>query len=391
MKSALSDRALACLLILAAIGMASCSAAGSTLVTVAAPPMQIEEPPESGLWLPTDRRPSGVVVGDEGVFLSVPRWDGGAWTLARWEPDAEEWRPWPPGLSQDPEDGAHALHSVNGLHLDAEGRLWVLDNARINLGPHAEGAAKLVVLDTATGQERWRHVFDEESAPVGRSFLNDLAVDPDRGVVYITDTGMGGPGALVVLELFTGRAWRTLVGHPSLQADPDEEMRIDGEVATVGRDGERVPWRVGANPIALVDAGERLLFGAMTHRTLFQIEARWLREPHTEEARVEAVSAWGQRGMADGMAARGDGTLLLTDVEQGTVRCHREGEPAVPILEEGRASFPVAVFAPEGPWVYFTANALHQMPLLWDGEERSEGPWGVWRVYWPSTGSCVRP
>lgn len=324
------------------------------------------------------RMPSGVAVADDRMFVAIPRWDGGDSTLHELRDGVLH--PWPSMEENDPSGGIERLHSVNGMRLDDRGRLWVLDNARIGFAPPAVGAPKIVVYDIASGRRVFTHHFAPAVAPA-TSFMNDIALDLDRGFAYITETGMGGPPALVVFEVAADRAWRAIEGHPGLSADPALEMRIDGERATVQRDGVAVPWRVGANPIALAADGETLLFGAMTNTRLWQIPTEALRDTDlADEARTAAASPAFEKPMTDGMDVLHDGRPVLTDVENAALAVVGPDGVVSSLVRSPAFSFPVAIHVVDERTLYFTSNQLHLMPLLHGGEDRSTPPYFVWRV-----------
>lgn len=324
-----------------------------------------------------DRMPAGVAVLGESVYLSFPRWvESGDATVYRW--DDGVLTPYPPVDAQRLSGGASALHSVNGITIDRHGRLWMLDNGRVDLGPAASGVPKLVVWDLATDTEAFRVLLPESVAPAATSFANDLAVDVDRGVVYITDTGLGGEPALLVVDLLRDRVARVLAGHDSVAADPHDAMTVDGAVVMAPR-GD-APWRVAANAIALSDDGETLYFGAMTARTLFAVPTAALRreafgdEAYRASADVVAVQ---RKPITDGIARCADDTLVLTDVEAGAILLGQIGADATTSLSDGLA-FPVAV-ACTADAIWATSNELHRMPLLHGGDDHRVGAFHLWR------------
>ena len=92
------------------------------------------------------------------------------------------------GWNADPERRDNVFQSVLGVQVDTRQRLWVLDNG---LGA-APIAPRLFAFDLKTGRLAIRYEFPATTAAAG-SFLNDLAVDAERGFVYIAD--IGGSGA----------------------------------------------------------------------------------------------------------------------------------------------------------------------------------------------------
>lgn len=326
-----------------------------------------------------ERGISGIVRWQNRTILAAPRWvDTTGPALLELGEDGTT-RPWPPAGDD------LGLVSVNGLAVDALDRLWVLDNARVNLGPPARGEAALVVIDADGGLVR-RIPFNDDL--IGPSvFVNDLAVDLDAGAVYVTETGMGGPPALLVVDLLTGTTRRVLEGHAAVSADPGHTIRVNGEIVTRQVDGEAQPWRVGANPIALAPGGEALLVGAMSSDRLWFVPTDALRDPSMDPAALaEAPHPVAQRGSADGMAALPSGGFVITDIEASGVRFLNDAGETLAFARHPDCSFPVAVAVEsvdEGLRIWVTSSELHRLPMLHGGEDRRTGAFDVWHVTIP--------
>ena len=89
--------------------------------------------------------PSGLAIWGDRVFLSQPRWtqvDGVEVDATVVELIDGEVVPYPNADLNDVSDVAN-LQSVNGLHIDARGRLWMLDNGRVNLAPGQDETATM--------------------------------------------------------------------------------------------------------------------------------------------------------------------------------------------------------------------------------------------------------
>jgi sugar lactone lactonase YvrE len=330
-----------------------------------------------------ERMPSGIAVHGERVFLSLPRWveSGDATVVELVEGRAE---PYPSAAANALATGPGALTSVNGLHLDSRGWLWILDNGRVDLRPAAAGVPKLVVWDTVAEREVLRHTFAVEVAPPAGSFLNDIVVDEASGHAYITQSGMGGPPSLVVYDVEADRAWRALDGHAAVSPDPAFPVSVEGEPVLVQRPDGPAPWLVAANPIALVDRGETLLFGPMSGGVLYAIPAAALRDEALSDAeRAALVSVWGAKPLTDGIAADEAGSVYATDVDRGAIVRLRAGSTSLDTLvvlaDDPRVSFPVAIEAPGDGTLWFTTNQLHRSPLF-GGADRRTPPYTVWRA-----------
>ena len=84
----------------------------------------------------------------------------------------------------------------------------------------------MVKIDPATNKAVQTIFFDGTVAPQG-SYLNDVRFSPDDKVAYLTDSGA--KGALVVVDLTTGKSRRVLDGDPSTQADPSVTVTWNGK------------------------------------------------------------------------------------------------------------------------------------------------------------------
>lgn len=324
-----------------------------------------------------ERMPAGVAVHDSRVFLSFPRWvEGGDFTVA--ELVDGELVPYPSVAANALDAGAGALISVNGLHMDSRGWLWILDNARIDLRPAMDDGPKLVVWDTVNEREVFRHVFSPDVAPPAASFLNDLAVDEDHGFAYITESGIGGTPCIIAFEIHRDIATRVLEGHSSVVPDSERTMVIDGEPVMLHRPDGAIPWRVSANTIGLRPGGAHLTYGPMTSEQLYRVPTIALRDGQlTAEDRAATVETWGPKPISDGMAYAPDGAVFITDVEGS--RIATLDQEVSTVIADSRFSFPVAIEATEAA-LWFTSNQLHLMPLLLAGEDLREPPYYLWRI-----------
>jgi sugar lactone lactonase YvrE len=245
---------------------------------------------------------TGVTVTETGrIFVNFPRWtedspisvaevmkDGSI----RPYPDAQ-WNAWRNVRSDEitPEDHWVCVQSVVA---DGRGSVWVLDPAAPAQSVVIPNGPKLVRIDLATNRVAQVISFDQSVAIPG-SYLNDVRFSTDRRFAFITDSGQR--GALVVVELASGKARRVLDGHPSTQPEKGVQVDIDGKPLRYP-DGRKV-W-FAADSIAL-GADGYLYWKALTGNTLYRIPAASLTSKGLAGEDVAGdVQPYGQTGPTDG-------------------------------------------------------------------------------------------
>src|SRR4051812_15058490 len=163
------------------------------------------------------------------VFVSFPAWSDTYPPVAVAEvmPDGQlqpfpdgAWNAWQPGSAPD----ARWVCAQSAV-ADSCGSLWALAPASPRMEGVVAGGAKLVQIDLAENRVVRVIRFDATIAPA-KSYLNDVRVSPDQRWAFITDSGLG---ALVVVDLASNAARRLLAGHPSVMAERDRPLAIEGQ------------------------------------------------------------------------------------------------------------------------------------------------------------------
>src|SRR4051812_49284297 len=251
-----------------------------------------------------DHQVTGVSVSSGGrVFVNFPRWtEDVPISVAELRPDGStvpypdaEWNAWRNSRRFELSPADHFV-CVQSVVVDHHDHLWVLDPGAPAMDFLVPGAPKLVEIDLGTNQVVRVLHFDETVAPQG-SYLNDVRFSPDDRYAFITDSGQR--GAIVVVDLLTGAARRTLDGDPWTQPDPSVVIRVGGQIV------ERPDHRrlIGASDgIALSNDGSTLYWQALTGVTLYAAPTAALEDPALPPAALAAqVHVVGRNGVADGL------------------------------------------------------------------------------------------
>ncbi|MEL6317786.1 MAG: L-dopachrome tautomerase-related protein [Pseudomonadota bacterium] len=307
--------------------------------------------------------PGNVTVSPDGrIFMSLHRFYGPELRVVE-VLEGGETRPYPTAdWARAPEGDGPGLNGVLGLRADRQGVLWLLD------GRTDAAAGRLVAWDTRA--ERLSRVITL-AAPVTRpdSFLNDLAVDLGQGAIYIADSGGAESGALIVVDIATGRARRVLEGSPFTTPE-DVDMVIDGRVIALGG----APARIGVNPITLDPAGEHLYFGPMNATSLYRVRTRdLLDETLSPEALAARVARYGDKPVSDGSTVDGAGNVYISDVGANAIGVTGPDGAYRVLHQDPALSWPDAFsFGPDGR-IYAVINELHRSPPLNGGDDGSQG------------------
>jgi sugar lactone lactonase YvrE len=267
---------------------------------------------------------TGVTVSEDNrIFVNFPRWtedapvsvaellDGGE---VKPYPD-EEWNSWRNARKDELDPSTHWV-CVQSVVADGRGSLWVLDPAAPAQSHVVDGGPKLVQIDLATNKVQRTIAFDEDAAPQG-SYLNDVRFSNDGAFAYLTDSGV--QGALLVVELASGKAVRVLDGDETTQMKKGLDVKADGEVLR-RPDGRGVEF--SADGIELSGDGEYLYWQAIKGDTLYRIKTEVLRGAGLRGEDVSGeVEPYGVNGVNDGLLIpRGTNRMLLTSVEHDAIR-----------------------------------------------------------------------
>lgn len=334
-----------------------------------------------------DAMPTGVTVAKGGrIFVNYPKWgDNVPFTVGEIRGDKVVAYPDAAFNQADGKDPAKALISVQSVVADGQGRVWLLDTAAPGFAAPKAGGAKLVAVDLASNKVVKTLVFPS-NVVLSSTYVNDMRFDfrtGKEGTVYVTDSSVSGPGAIIVMDIASGKAERRLSGAKSTSPDPAFIPVVEGQRAllTKGADGKPKQLTVASDGIALSADGKTLYFSALSSRHLFSVPTELLRDASVSEAQLEsAVQDLGEKGASDGLEADAKGAVYASDYEHNGIRKRLTDGTWQTIVHDPRVLWPDTLSVGPDGYLYFTANQLQRQPGFNDGKDLRVKPYSLLRV-----------
>lgn len=324
-------------------------------------------------------QPIGVGVSREGrIFITFPKkpenYDYGLAEIVdgqrRPYPNAE-WNQW------DSLRPRERFMNVQALFVDQQNALWVLDPG--NPGEEATNpdGVKLLKINLATNQID--RIYRFEDLPRERTALNDVRVDTQHQVAYLSDPKRS---ALVVLDLNAGKSRTLLADDKSTKAEPGFTLRIDGKEV---RDKTGKAFSSNVNGIALTDDFRYLYYRAINQTKLYRIATEVLRNPALTPAQVSAaVETMGETGVSHGMFSDRAGNVFLTDSPNKAVRYLTPAGRLETLVRDGRLLWPDSFAIGPNNYLYLTAAQIHRTKQYNNGQDKVEYPFRLYRMKLPN-------
>jgi sugar lactone lactonase YvrE len=324
-----------------------------------------------------DRQITGVGVSTKSgrIFVNFPYWsDDHSISVAEivdGRPKAfpnDEWNKRGPA-------GSHFV-CVQSVIVDDEDNLWVLDPAAPKMQKIVKGGPKVVKIDLATNQVVQTIPFDEDLAPK-KSYLNDVRVDTRTNTAFITESANG---AIIVVDLKSGKTRRLLDGHPSTQPEKDVKLVVDGK-ALIDQQ-KKTPPQIASDGIALDAKNCYLYYHALTGHTLYRIKTSFLTDEKLGKRELESkVENVGQTPAPDGMLEAPDGSVYLTDLEDSAVvRWDSASKRVKQVIADKRLLWPDTLSWGANGEMYVTASQIENMPRFNNGKSTRSEPYKLWKV-----------
>jgi sugar lactone lactonase YvrE len=181
---------------------------------------------------------------------------------------------------------------VQSMEIDSRDWMWILDVGRINLmdknNPIINLQPRLIIYDLKQNcVVRW-HNFPQDVFPANNSFANDIVVDEERGLAYMSDTWAD--GGIVVYDYFQDKSHR--FDHPTFHGDKNGQVTINN-----------VTYGVSAptDGIALSPDKKWVYYCSLSNELLWKLPVSVLSNFSATNDDLDP-EFFGSKGFSDGMA-----------------------------------------------------------------------------------------
>ncbi len=277
--------------------------------------------------------PGNVTASRDGrIFASVHGMRRGSAQLIEIKSGSNNWQPFPNAAwNGKPGSSNNVLNSAHGVAIDSQDRLWVIDHGNWMPNDAEPTRPKLVAFDINTRELVYRYDFPESATG---TIMQDLAVDGERGFVYIAD------------------------------------------------------------PITLSADGETLYFGAMNGETWYSASAKSFREGASDypsgtlRDRTSTIGAAikevGQKPVSDGVSTDAQGNHFITNLNDNAIDKLSADGKLTRLVQDDRLLWADNVRFGNDSWLYIAVNQLHRNPIFTGKPDAGKPPYYIMRV-WTST------
>ena len=323
----------------------------------------------------TNYQLNGVAVShDDRIFLALPRWvQSGSFSLGEVKDGkvvpypGGDWNTWHQGIDEE-----NRFTTVNAVWIEPgiPDALWVVD---CGLGiPHGK---KLVEIELKTNTVSRVYHFSQEEAPLG-ACLNDVRIA--KGHAFITESGLG---AILTVDLKTGRVRRLLAASSKTKAVPGRSAVVDGK-KVLGPDGN--PPVVNADDIEISPDKKWLYFGMPMGGDLWKVKIDDLLDDSLDEKALEArVLDDGPIIPIGGIYMLPNGSLLLSDLEKHALQLRTPDGKLTLLAQSKWLDSPDAMSLDKDGRIYIAASQAGRSPGGNHGVDGTALPFRVLRVTLP--------
>ncbi|GGE40972.1 L-dopachrome tautomerase-related protein [Pedobacter psychrotolerans] len=274
--------------------------------------------------------------------------------------------------------------NVQDLYADEKGFLWVLDSkpaggASIFGGDQKqkkEGYFKLLQINLSTNKVINTYHFND--LPKDKSALNDMVIDHDKQLAYLSDPGLS---AVIVLDLKSGKSRMVLQKDQATLADPGFILHLDHRDVV---DDAGKPFSSNVNGIALTHDNQYFYFRAINQTKLYRIKTQFLTNAKLSETEIsQAVEMVAETGVCHGMIADKKGNIYLSSSPDYSIKYVSPDGKLHTLVTDPRLSWPDSFGIGNDGYLYLSCSQLNRQAKYNSGKDRTDYPYRIYKVKLP--------
>ncbi|WP_345952048.1 L-dopachrome tautomerase-related protein [Mucilaginibacter sp. PAMB04274] len=312
------------------------------------------------------------------LFVTYPRWSKTyKYAVVEVMPNGTA-KPFPDAATnswQPGEDGMNKWVCVQTAYVDDQDYLYIVDPAAPMLAKVVGNSAKVVKFNLNTN--KIEKVYRFTGTIDNSSYLNDIRVDTQKQMAYLTNSGTGG---IVILDLKTGKSRQVLQSHKSVRPDPNYKFVIDGK--QLMKQGQ--PAVFNSDGIALSPDREWLYYKAINDKKLYRIKtASLLNEKLTPQQLGGEVKYLGEIASTDAMIFDKKGNLYLGDMVNYRMIQISPDLKARTWFKSKSLIWPDTYSVSNDGYLYITTSQIQKQPDFNNGVNKRTEPYRVFKVKLP--------
>lgn len=274
--------------------------------------------------------------------------------------------------------------NVQDLYADEKGFLWVLDSKPAggvsifggDQKQKKEGYFKLLQINLATNKVVNIYHFDD--LPKDKSALNDMVIDHDKQLAYLSDPGLS---AIIVLDLKSGKSRIVLQRDKATLADPGFILHLDNHDVV---DDAGKPFNSNVNGIALTHDNQYFYFRAINQTKLYRIKTQFLANNKLSEAEIsQAVEMVAETGVCHGMIADNKGNVYLSSSPDYSIKYVSPDGKLHNLVTDQRLSWPDSFGIGNDGYLYLSCSQINRQAKYNNDKDRTDYPYRIYKVKLP--------
>ena len=260
--------------------------------------------------------------------------------------------------------------NVQDIYIDTKDQLWVLDPKP------DQHKFKLVQIDLKSNQVKRVYQFDDLAKD--KSALNDVRVDTDKQLAYLSDPGQA---AIVILDLKSGKTRLALQNKPQTLAVPGFSLSYGGKIMA---DKNGNIFKSNVNGIAITKDNKFFYFRPINSMHLYRVETKHLADAKlTADELAKYVQDLGETGVCHGMEADIAGNIYLTSSTDYSIKYFTTNGELITLVQDSRLIWPDSLGIGSDGYLYFSCAQMNRLPQWNDGMNKTSYPYRIYRVKLP--------